>query len=230
MAALFGFCCGVEGNTKGPDDVIKQNPTVSQYPASPEPRVASPNAAKDAHRDPSPAPQKASAGARQASPPQDADKETLRSEASATSSAGSSSYDTWTREQKAEAKRIIKDFVKSMVKGKNLHVVLPNGQIRTVLASLSRALDVLKIKAGSNKEAQARAIPLSSIDEILVGTDIGDSEACEGMETPLDELSVTLALSSQECITFRMADIEARDTLVMCLTMFSNEARAKAEA
>mmetsp|Transcript_12101 Transcript_12101/g.31978 ORF Transcript_12101/g.31978 Transcript_12101/m.31978 type:complete len:231 (+) Transcript_12101:164-856(+) len=230
MAALFGFCCNVEGNSKGPDAVIKSSGTLGRAPAVAQTRAVSPRAAKDAYQDPAPGPPKASAGARREAPPErDAD---ARSEgaASATSSAGSSSYETWTREQKAEAKRIIKDFVKSMVKGKNLHVVLPNGQIRTVLVSLSRALDILKIKAGANKDAQARAIPLATIDEILVGTDTGDSEACEGMETPLDELSVTLALSSQECITFRMSDVEARDTLVMCLTMFSNEARAKAEA
>jgi len=146
---------------------------------------------------------------------------------SSTGSHGSSGYEDMTKEQRTEAKRIIKDFVKSMVKGRQLHVVLASGQVRTVLVSLSRKLDVLKIKANQN-DKQVRSVPLASVDEIIVGQDAGGSAAVEGLETPLDDLSVTLALTTQECITFRMPDMEARDTLVMCFTMFSNEARQKA--
>merc|ERR1712217_482731 len=92
------------------------------------------------------------------------------------------------------------------------------GRVRPVYVVLSRSLDSLEIRV--NKKNEGRRIALVSVDEILVGMDPGDSQACEGLETPLDELSVTLALNTQECITFRMEDIESRDTLAMCLNMF----------
>lgn len=138
----------------------------------------------------------------------------------------SSGYDGMSKEQRQEAKRIIKEFVRTMVKGRNLTVVAANGNVRTCFVSMSRKLDTLKIKA-SEKDKQSRPILLVSIEEILVGTDVAGSEACEGLETPLDDLCVTLVLTSLDCITFRMPDMDSRDTLVMCLTMFSNEARAK---
>jgi len=146
---------------------------------------------------------------------------------SATSSRASSGYGEMSKEQRGEAKRIIKEFVRTMVKGRNLTVVPASGKPRPCFVSMSRKLDTLKIRAGE-KDKQARPIPLTDIEEILVGTDTQGSQACEGLETPLDDLCVTLVLSGGDCITFRMPDMESRDTLVMCLTMFSNEARTKA--
>lgn len=143
-------------------------------------------------------------------------------------SAASSAYAEMSKEQRAAAKNIIKEFVRTMVKGKQIHVVLPNGNIRVCFVALSRKLDTLKIKA-NEKDKQSRNIALADIEEIVVGQDTGQSGAFEGLETPLDEMSVTLALQSSECITFRMPDPDSRDTLVMCLTMFANEARAKQE-
>jgi len=145
---------------------------------------------------------------------------------SSTGSRSSSSFGGMPREQRQEAKRLIKEFVRSMVKGKEIHVALPTGSVRTCFVSLTRELETLKIKANKN-DNQSRSVSLADIEEIVVGTDTGTSAACEGLETPLDELSVTLALSSAECITFRMSDVEARDTLVMCLTFFSTEAKAR---
>lgn len=129
-------------------------------------------------------------------------------------------------EQRAEAKTLIKTFVRSMVKGRKLDVVLANGQLKTCYVLLGRKLDALKIKA-SEKDKQERRVPLASIEEILAGNDLSQSDKVCDIETPLDELSVTLSLSTEESITFRMHDADARDTLVMCLTMFANEAKAK---
>jgi len=140
----------------------------------------------------------------------------------------SSGYEGMSKEQRGEAKRIIKEFVRTMVKGRSLTVVPASGKPRNCFVSMSRKLDTLKIRASEKDKGQARPIPLVDIDEILVGTDVSGSAACEGLETPLDDFCVTLVLTSMDCITFRMPDMDARDTLVMCLTMFSNEARAKA--
>eukprot|EP00747_Dinoflagellata_sp_TGD_P166984 gnl/TRDRNA2_/TRDRNA2_190629_c0_seq1.p1 gnl/TRDRNA2_/TRDRNA2_190629_c0~~gnl/TRDRNA2_/TRDRNA2_190629_c0_seq1.p1 ORF type:complete len:216 (+),score=59.62 gnl/TRDRNA2_/TRDRNA2_190629_c0_seq1:104-751(+) len=139
----------------------------------------------------------------------------------------SSQMNEMTKDQRVEAKRIIKEFVKSMVKGKGLAVVTASGKIRNCFVSLSRQLDKLKIKANA-QEKQAREVLLADIDEIVAGAAAGESAACEGLETPLDDLTVTLALTSEECITFRMPDVEQRDTFVMCLSYFANQAKTGA--
>jgi len=117
------------------------------------------------------------------------------------------------KEQRQQAKQVIKDFVKEMVKGQKMSVMTQTGQLKPVLVSLDRKLEFLKIKAGS----QQRKIALKEIDEIHSGTEV------EGIDTPLDELCATLMLTTEDCITFRMVDITARDTFVMCLHMFCNQ-------
>lgn len=116
------------------------------------------------------------------------------------------------KEQRREAKVVIKEFVKEMVKGKKMNVMATSGQLRSCAVSLSRKLDVIKIKVGH----QVRKVPLSDVDEIHSGTEPAD------IDTPLDELCATLALLSGECITFRFPDVVQRDTFVMCLLMFAN--------
>jgi len=155
-------------------------------------------------------------------PPQQDNKSDILS--TSTESEGSSAYVARMKQQRTATKQMIQEFVRSMVKGRQIHVMNGAGQICIVFMSLNRELDSFKIKMSRN-EKQGRHVSLGSIDEVLVGTDIGHSEACEGLETPLDDLSVTLSLNTQECITFRMADIEARDTLAMSFMMLSENAR-----
>jgi len=126
-------------------------------------------------------------------------------------------------EKHREAKRIIREFVTGMVKGQEVIVVTPTGSFIDCLLGLTRGLDTLKVKPKWPKDAHARRIPLSSVDEILVGTDTGYSQ----METPLDDFCVTLVLNSADCVTVRMSDVDSRDTLAACLTMFCNDARSQ---
>mmetsp|Transcript_133538 Transcript_133538/g.426855 ORF Transcript_133538/g.426855 Transcript_133538/m.426855 type:complete len:238 (-) Transcript_133538:137-850(-) len=116
------------------------------------------------------------------------------------------------KEQKQQAKAVVKDFVKGMVKGRKMNVLAQNGSIKQCTATLSRNLDTFRIKVGG----QTRNIELRDIEEIHAG------EGLEGIATPLDELCATLMLASEDCITFRMCDINDRDTFVMCLLMFCN--------
>lgn len=136
---------------------------------------------------------------------------------------GTIDYEEMTKKQRQAAKHLVKDFVKTMVKGRQLSAVLTSGQIRTCFCALNRSLDKLQIRA-SEKDKQGRTIPLATIAEIVVGSDASQSTACD-LETPLDDLSVTLVLDSDECITFSLPDIESRDHLAACLTMFSNQSR-----
>lgn len=116
------------------------------------------------------------------------------------------------KEQKQQAKAVVKEFVKGMVKGRKMDVMAPSGSLWSCTVSISRNLDALRIKADS----KTQNIPLKTVDEIHAGTDV------EGIETPLDELCATLMLTTENCITFRLNDINDRDTFVMCLLMFCN--------
>eukprot|EP00415_Alexandrium_ostenfeldii_P002625 UN2625 len=105
------------------------------------------------------------------------------------------------KEQRQQAKGVVKDFVKEMVKGKKMNVMTQSGQLKGCSASLNRALDTFTIKVGTQK----RRIPLVDIEEIHAG-----AEDIEGVDTPLDELCATLMLKSDDCITFRLGDVNAR--------------------
>lgn len=155
---------------------------------------------------------------------ENADAKSEGGQSGTSQASGFSGQEEMSKEQRVEAKKLIKNFVRSMVKGQPMDVVLASGKMKTCFVCLSRQLDALKIKA-NEKDKQERRIPLASIEELFAGS---DASADQG--PMLDDLAVTISLISRECITFRMADIEARDTLVMCLTMFANEAKAQAEA
>merc|ERR1719359_1628551 len=76
--------------------------------------------------------------------------------AGSSASRASSGYEGMSKEQRGEAKRIIKEFVRTMVKGRSLTVVPANGNVRTCFVSMSRKLDTLKIRASEKKDQQAR--------------------------------------------------------------------------
>lgn len=118
-------------------------------------------------------------------------------------------------EQQKQAKAVIKDFVKEMVKGRKITVISKAGAIKQVSIFLGRKLDSFKIQAGNN----TRKIPLTDISDLHIGQD-GPS-----IDTPLDDLCCTMALVAGECLTFRFSDITARDTFAMCMLMFVNGAR-----
>lgn len=117
----------------------------------------------------------------------------------------------------AGAKGRIKSFVKDVVKGKNVNVLAPSGDLKLCVLSLNRDLDSLKLKMGSS----CRRILLSDVDEVHAG-----AESVTDINTPLDELCVTLFLASNDAISFRMANMEERDTFVWCLTMFMEKRKS----
>jgi len=133
-------------------------------------------------------------------------------------------YEEVTKKQKQSAKQLVKDFVKTMVRGRQFSAVLPSGQVRNCFCALNRSLDKLQIRA-NERDRHGRTVPLQNIAEIVVGSDKTVSLATEALETPLDDLSVTLVLETDECITFRMEDLESRDKMAACMTMFSGQAR-----
>merc|ERR1712007_185482 len=98
-------------------------------------------------------------------------------------------------------------FVRSMVRGKQMGVVSPDGQDRTCTCSLDKRLKhfVIELKGSTRK------IPLTSVTEVYQGKEPED------IDTPLDELCSTLTLEQGECITFHFNDVPSREHFAMCL-------------
>jgi len=126
------------------------------------------------------------------------------------------------RERHREANTVVSAFVRSMVRGRPFTVVLPTGGTANCFCSLNRGLDELRIRVREH-DKNVRQVPLIQVREIIAGNAVS-SDACENLETPLDEHTVTLAMKD-ECITFRTKDLEERDIMAMCLTLFRNELR-----
>lgn len=107
----------------------------------------------------------------------------------------------------SRVQQAMKTFVRTMVRGRQMGVVSPDGQMRTCSCSLDKRLKHFVIELKSS----VRQIPLAEMAEVYQGTEPED------IDTPLDELCATLTLESGECITFHFDDIPAREHFAMCL-------------
>lgn len=121
-----------------------------------------------------------------------------------------------------EAKDLVKVFVRDMIRGRKMDVMMPSGQVRSCFCSLNRQLDTFRIKVGDSE----RKIPIKDIEQMITGNDSKEHPILQTIDTPLDDLCVTLALGSETCISFRMKDIEQRDTFIMCMMTFANAQRS----
>merc|ERR1712032_1008075 len=110
--------------------------------------------------------------------------------------------DTTCKGQKQQVRQVVKDFVRNMVKGQKINVMMQNGQLKLCTVQLTRELTHMKVKVGG----QSRTIDLKEIEDIAPGDEVGGA-----VDTPVDELCATLMLVQGDCITFRMRDIKDRD-------------------
>lgn len=115
-------------------------------------------------------------------------------------------------ERQREAERIqkeMKKFVRTMVRGTQMGVLSPDGQMRTCTCSLDKKMKhfVLELKKASRK------IALSSITEVYQGKEPED------IDTPLDDLCSTLTLDHGDAITFHFKDVPSRENFAMCLQL-----------
>eukprot|EP00928_Gymnodinium_smaydae_P024473 TRINITY_DN19794_c0_g3_i1.p1 TRINITY_DN19794_c0_g3~~TRINITY_DN19794_c0_g3_i1.p1 ORF type:complete len:264 (-),score=52.88 TRINITY_DN19794_c0_g3_i1:104-895(-) len=124
-------------------------------------------------------------------------------------------YEEMTKDQRHEARSLIKEFVRTMVKGRRFQVLAASGATRRCFCSLGRKLDKLRISAGEN-DAKTREVLLTSI------LDVQRSEE----EDPFrEDLTATLYLDCDQTITFLLRSIEDRDMFVTCLTMLTSQAK-----
>merc|ERR1712217_676988 len=112
----------------------------------------------------------------------------------------------------AEVKKMVKDFVRQMVKGREMGVLRADGAVKPVLCGLTRSLDVFRIKSGS----ETRKVALSEVDRVVHGS----PEDLSDLETPLDDLCSTLELDTAECISFKFAERKGAELFTLCMQLF----------
>lgn len=101
----------------------------------------------------------------------------------------------------------MKKFVKGMVRGQQMGVVSPNGQLRTCTCRLDKRLKFFEIEI----KGSTRSIALATLSEVYQGKEPED------IATPLDDLCSTLVLDSGECISFQFNTVPLREHFAMCL-------------
>lgn len=116
------------------------------------------------------------------------------------------------RKSSAEVKKMVKNFVREMIKGREMSVLRADGALRPVTCGLSRQLDVFRIKSGE----VVRKLKLKDIERVVRGP----SEDFADLETPLDESCSTLELESSECISFKFAERKKAELFTMCMSLF----------
>lgn len=112
----------------------------------------------------------------------------------------------------AEVKKLVKDFVRQMVKGRDLGVLCADGAMKPVVCSISRKLDTFKIKSGD----QTRRVALSAVE----GITHGNPDELSDLETPLDDSCSTMEIENGECISFKFAERKAAELFTLCMQLF----------
>lgn len=107
---------------------------------------------------------------------------------------------------------MVKDFVRQMVKGREMGVLRADGALKPVTCGLTRTLDVFRIKSGE----QTRKVRLEEVERVVHGNpeDLGD------LETPLDEACATMELESSECISFKFPERKGAELFTLCMQLF----------
>jgi len=114
----------------------------------------------------------------------------------------------------AEVKKMVKEFVRQMVKGREMGVLCADGTLKPVMCAISRSLDTFKIKSGE----QTRKVRLAEVVRIVFGA----PEELSDLETPLDDMCSTLELESSECISFKFAERKAAELFTLCMQLFTD--------
>jgi len=114
-----------------------------------------------------------------------------------------------------KAQHVVKNFVRSLVKGKAIAVLTVNGGTTQCIVSLDRKLTTLSLQRGGKKDAKKRGVTLADVHMVCIG-----EEASDEIDLPLNELCVTLLLEDGNAVGFQFEDQEERDTFALCLTMF----------
>lgn len=115
------------------------------------------------------------------------------------------------KKSSADIKKMVKEFVREMVKGKEMNVLRVDGSLMEVKCGLTRTLDALKIKSGG----ETRNLRLGDVEKVLHGA----PAELNDLSTPLDDACATLLLL-EECISFKFADAKKAELFTLCMNLF----------
>eukprot|EP00439_Symbiodinium_sp_Y106_P086841 s66_g36.t1 len=115
------------------------------------------------------------------------------------------------KKSSAEIKKMVKEFVREMVKGKEMNVLRVDGSLMEVKCGLTRTLDALKIKSGG----ETRNLRLGDVEKVLHGA----PDELNDLSTPLDDACATLLLP-EECISFKFVDAKKAELFTLCMNLF----------
>jgi len=111
-----------------------------------------------------------------------------------------------------------------MVKGQPLQVLSVNGGTAECLVSLDRKLNNLYLQKAGKPDSKKRAIPLETIEHIVVGEDVQ-----AGVQLPVTAMCVTLILLDGQALAISFDEVEPRDTFALCLSMFVDGRRSEVD-
>merc|ERR1719188_1975276 len=120
---------------------------------------------------------------------------------------------TLSDEQKAQElqqlQTMIRDFVKEVLQGVVLDVVLEDGSLLPCRCTMDNRLCIVSLQVRDI----VRHIRMTDIQEICSGKELQNIHTT----TPLDELCVTFAMSNDQCVTFKFKDVPAREHFSTCM-------------
>lgn len=132
-----------------------------------------------------------------------------------------------------QAQNVVKNFVRSLVKGLPVCLLSVCGGTAECTAFLDRQLTTLELARkgsstspsgptrGSESElSRKRHIRLEEIVEVIVGESGG-----KDFQLFTDNFCVTLVLGNGQAVGFKFMDEEERDTFALCLSMFVDSRR-----
>lgn len=129
------------------------------------------------------------------------------------SAASSSGYVSLNEEQKAremtKLQHMIRDFVMEFLQGVYLDAVLEDGSMVPCKCVMDSKLSVLMLQVATT----TRTIDLRNIQEICSGRELRDLQ----VTTPLDDLCATLVMADDQCVSFKFADVQAREHFATCM-------------
>mmetsp|Transcript_8758 Transcript_8758/g.24702 ORF Transcript_8758/g.24702 Transcript_8758/m.24702 type:complete len:188 (+) Transcript_8758:171-734(+) len=134
----------------------------------------------------------------------------MRSINSAASSGSGSALD---REQRtrdmARMRNMVRDFAVEFLQGVYLDAVLEDGSLVPCRCTMDSKLTVLILEVRST----TRRVELAGVADICTGRDLRNLQTT----TPLDDLCVTLVMTDDKCISFKLGDVQGREHFATCM-------------
>jgi len=124
-----------------------------------------------------------------------------------------SGYVNLTEDQKTKEmlklQEMIKVFVKEVLQGVLLDVVLEDGSLMACRCRMDNKLSIVSLQVRDI----VRDIRMTDIQEICSGKELERINTT----TPLDDLCATLVMSNDQCVSFKFKDVLAREHFATCM-------------